>query len=186
YLGSGSSSQFSSLTQINKANVKQLQVAWTWDAGNGPAPRFGPLVVNGKMYVLGSDLPATPPPAAVGANGQARRPAGPQRNSIVCLDPATGKELWRHKNVGAVGDRGMNYWQSEDGKDRRLFNMVGGDQTAINADTGETVTTFGKDGKVDIRTGLNVPDISKVRPLHTDNPGRIYKNLIIMSLPAGA
>lgn len=186
YLGSGSSSQFSALTQINKNNVKQLQVAWTWNAGEGAAPRFGPLVVNGKMYVLGSDVPETAAPTEVGANGQARRPAGPQRNSIVCLDPATGKELWRHRNVGAVGDRGMNYWQSEDGKDRRLFYMAGGDLTAINADTGETVTTFGKDGKVDIREGLNVPDISKVRPLHTDNPGRIYKNLIIMSLPAGA
>src|SRR5689334_1954635 len=35
YLGSGSSSQFSALTQINKSNVKQLQVAWTWNAGDG-------------------------------------------------------------------------------------------------------------------------------------------------------
>jgi glucose dehydrogenase len=49
YLGSGSSSQFSSLKQINKSNVSQLQVAWTFAAGDGPAPEFGPLVVNGKM-----------------------------------------------------------------------------------------------------------------------------------------
>jgi len=186
YLGSGSSSQFSALKQINKSNVSQLQVAWTFMAGDGPAPEFGPLVVNGKMYVLGSDTPEAPPPVAVGANGQARRGGGPQRNTIVCLDPTTGKEIWRHRNVGQVGTRGMNYWQSADGKDRRLFYMVGGDLTTINADTGETITSFGDNGKVDIRVGLNVPDITKVRPLHTDNPGRIYKNLIIMSLPAGA
>jgi quinoprotein glucose dehydrogenase len=185
YLGSGSSSQFSSLKQITKANVNQLQVAWTWQAGDGPAPEFGPLMVNGKLYVLGSDTPDTPPPAAVGANGQARRAPGPQRNSIVALDPATGKELWRHKNVGAVGTRGMNYWQSEDGKDRRLFYLNGGMLTSINADTGETVSSFGNGGKVDIREGLP-GDISKIRPLQTDNPGRVYKNLIIMSLPAGA
>ena len=185
YLGSGSSSQFSALKQIDKANVSQLQVAWTFMAGDGPAPEFGPLVVNGKMYVLGSDLPDAPPAAAVGANGQARRGGGPQRTTVVCLDPTTGKELWRHKNAGQVGTRGMNYWQSADGKDKRLFYMVGGDLTSINADTGETVASFGDNGKVDLRVGLHVPDITKVRPLHTDNPGRIYKNLIIMSLPAG-
>lgn len=185
YLGSGSSSQYSALTQITKANVGQLQVAWTWAAGDGPAPRFGPLVVNGKMYVLGADAPEPADPAAVGANGQPRR-GGAQRNTIVALDPATGKELWRHKNQGQVGDRGMNYWQSEDGKDRRLFYVNNGNLTAINADTGESIPGFGENGKVDLRKGLNVPDLSKVRALQTDNPGRVYKNLIIMSLPAGA
>jgi quinoprotein glucose dehydrogenase len=185
YLGSGSSSQYSALTQIDKSNVGQLQVAWTWDAGEGPAPRFGPLVVNGKMYVLHADPPDAATPPAVGANGQAR-PRGALRNTIVCLDPATGKELWRHKNTGQVGDRGMNYWQSEDGKDRRLFYVNNGNLTAINADTGESIPTFGDGGKVDLRKGLKVPDLSKVRPLQTDNPGRVYKNLIIMSLPAGA
>lgn len=161
YLGSGSSSQFSALDQISKDNVGKLQVAWTYMAGDKPV-RFGPLVANGKMYVLG------------------------EKGAIVALDPATGKELWRHENKGQVGDRGMNYWQSEDGKDHRLFYVNGGMLTAINADTGEAIPAFGAAGKVDLRTGLKVPDISKVRPLQTDNPGRIYKNLIIMSLPAGA
>lgn len=161
YLGSGSSSQYSALDQISKANVGKLQVAWTYLAGDKPV-RFGPLVVNDKMYVLGD------------------------KGAIVALDPATGKELWRHENKGQVGDRGMNYWQSEDGKDRRLFYVNAGMLTAINADTGEAVPGFGAAGKVDLRTGLKVADISKVRPLQTDNPGRVYKNLIIMSLPAGA
>ena len=104
YLGSGSSSQFSSLTQINKSNVGQLQVAWTWNAGDGPAPEFGPLVANGKMYVLGSDAPQAAPAAAAGgappeAGGGRRAGGGMQRNSVVALDPATGKELWRHRNT---------------------------------------------------------------------------------------
>ena len=186
YLGSGSSSQFSALKQIDKSNVGQLQVAWTYMAGDGPAPEFGPLVVNGKMYVLGADTPDAPPPAAVGANGQVRRGGGPARNTIVCLDPATGKEIWRHKNTGAIGTRGMTYWQSADGKDRRLFYLNAGMITAINAETGDSITSFGDGGKVDLRTGLKVPDISKVRPLQFDNPGRVYKNLLIMSTPAGA
>ena len=185
YLGSGSSSQFSSLKQVNKTNVGQLQVAWTYMAGDGPAPEFGPLVVNGKMYVLAADPVEAPPPAAAGA-APARRGGGPARNTIVCLDPATGKEIWRHKNQGQIGTRGMSYWQSADGKDRRLFYLNNGMITAINSDTGESITSFGDGGKVDLRTGLNVPDISKVRPLQFDNPGRVYKNLLIMSMPAGA
>jgi quinoprotein glucose dehydrogenase len=37
-----------------------------------------------------------------------------QGNAIVVLDAATGKELWSHPNTGAVGTRGMNYWESKD------------------------------------------------------------------------
>ena len=52
--------------------------------------RFNPIVVDGVMYVQ--------------AKG----------SSIVALDPATGKELWERPNQGAVGARGINYWQSAD------------------------------------------------------------------------
>jgi quinoprotein glucose dehydrogenase len=159
YLGGGDSSQYSALDQINRTNVGKLAVAWTYPAGEGAAYRFNPLVVNGVMYVLA------------------------QRNSIVALDPQTGKELWRHANTGLVGARGMNYWQSAEGRDRRLLYVNDGMLTEISADTGEPVAAFGKAGKVDLRDGFE-GDVSKMRALQTDNPGRVYKNLIIMSLPA--
>ncbi len=160
YLGT-ESSQFSALDQITPANVAKLGVAWTFPTGVGGAYHFNPLVVNGVMYVL--------------ADG----------NSLVALDAATGKELWRQAKLGRIGGRGMNYWQSADGRDRRLLFLADGMLHAVSADTGEAIKTFGDAGKVDIRVGLQ-GDISKIRPLQTDNPGRIYKNLIIMSLPAGA
>ncbi len=160
YLGGGDSSQYSSLTQINKSNVSKLQVAWTYQIGPGPAPNFNPTIVGDRMYVLGA------------------------HNAIVALDAKTGKEIWSHPNKGRVGNRGINQWVSKDGKDRRLFYINNGMLTAIDAKTGKTITSFGKDGKVDLRVGLGI-DISKVRPLQTSNPGRIYKNLIIISLPAG-
>src|SRR5580765_1778417 len=49
--GGGDSSQYSSLKQINKNNVKQLEVAWTYPTGPG-TNRFDPLINDGVMYVL--------------------------------------------------------------------------------------------------------------------------------------
>lgn len=158
YLGGPDSTQYSALKQITKGNVKQLEVAWTHPVGEGTV-RFNPLVVDGVMYVLGAN------------------------RSIVALDAATGKEVWIHRNEGAVGDRGINYWESKDRSERRLLYMNGGFLTAIDAKTGSTIAGFGDNGKVDMRVGLD-RDVTNMRPLQTGNPGRIFDNLIIMSLPA--
>ncbi|HUK33431.1 MAG TPA: PQQ-binding-like beta-propeller repeat protein, partial [Vicinamibacterales bacterium] len=160
YLGSSDSSQYSSLDQINRKNVGQLQVAWTYSAGDARTYRFNPIVVDNVLFTLAKSM------------------------AIVALDAATGKEIWTHENQGAIGDRGMNYWESADRADRRLLYINGGFLTAIDAETGKTIETFGEKGKVDLRLGLN-RDITGVRPLQTGNPGRIYQNLIIISLPAG-
>ena len=92
-----------------------------------------------------------------------------------------GKELWSHANQGAIGGRGLNYWESKDRKDRRLLYLNAGNLTAINAQTGETITTFGKNGRVDLRVALWR---EASNPLQTSNPGRIFDNLFIVSLPA--
>jgi quinoprotein glucose dehydrogenase len=160
YLGGSDSSQYSSLDQIDRKNVGQLQVAWTYSTGDMRTYRFNPIVVDGVMYTLAKNM------------------------AVVALDAATGKEIWTHENQGAIGDRGMNYWESADRSDRRLLYINAGFLTAIDAATGKTIETFGDSGKVDLRLGLN-RDITGVRPLQTGNPGRIYDNLIIISLPAG-
>ena len=41
YLGGGDSSQYSPLDQIDKSNVKDLEVAWTFEAGVDPPGAFG-------------------------------------------------------------------------------------------------------------------------------------------------
>jgi len=156
--GGVDSSQYSSIAQIDKTNVGQLKVAWTYPTGENYL--FNPLIVDGTMYVL--------------AKGR----------SIVALDAATGKELWVHANQGAVGTRGLSYWHSADNKDRRLLYLNGGFLTEIDAATGNTIETFGEHGRVDLRVGLD-GDLSAVRALQTNNPGRVFGDLIIMSLPAG-
>jgi glucose dehydrogenase len=158
YLGGADSSQYSSLAQINKGNVGQLEVAWTFPTTENYS--FNPLVVGTTMYVL--------------AKGR----------SIVALDAATGRELWAHANEGGVGTRGMNFWRSPDGSEERLLYVNAGHLTAIDAKTGETIRTFGVDGRVDLRIGLD-GDVTTIRALQTSNPGRIFEDLIIMSLPAG-
>jgi hypothetical protein len=58
YQGGSHSSQYSALDQINKANVSQLEVAWTYPvAGN---ITFNPIVVDNVMYVQGTGNAATP------------------------------------------------------------------------------------------------------------------------------
>ena len=161
YGGGGHASQYSALAQIDKSNVAQLEVAWSFPAGERSFV-FNPVIVDNVMYVLARE------------------------NEIVALDAATGRELWAHPHEGPVSARGINYWQSADGSDRRLLYLNAGMLTALNARTGQTVTTFGKEGFVDLRDGLAASgwNIAEVRPLHTSNPGRVIGNLMVVSLPA--
>ncbi len=155
YGGGAHSSQYSALTQINKSNVSQLEVAWTFPVTGTVI--FNPLIVDNVVYVQASN------------------------NTLAALDPATGKELWRKQMAGTFGARGMNYWESADRKDRRIFFLAGGMLTAINAQNGELIPTFGNGGRVDLR----IAQYRQVgNPLQTSNPGRIFENTIIMSLPA--
>src|SRR5688572_31831610 len=117
YGGGAHSSQYSALDQINKSNVSRLEVAWTYPVNGNII--FNPIVIDGVMYLQGTG------------------------NAIVALDAATGKEIWRHANQGAIGARGFNYWESADGKDRRILYLNAGHLTAINAANGETITSFG-------------------------------------------
>jgi quinoprotein glucose dehydrogenase len=157
YLGGADSSQYSSLSQINKSNVKQLAVAWSYATGDAVQYLFNPLVVDGVMYVEAKN------------------------NSLVALDAVTGRELWAHAFQGPVTSRGMNYWESKDRSDRRIFTTNAGFLTAIDARTGQTVQSFGDNGRTDLRTGLD-RDLTDVPPIQTNNPGRIFEDILIMPL----
>jgi quinoprotein glucose dehydrogenase len=164
YLGGSDSSQYSSLDQITRDNVAELEVAWTYEISEGAgAPNFNPIVVDGVMYALANFA----------------RPEGPH---YVALDAATGEEIWRYQIEGQVGSRGINYWESENGSDKRLIFLNSGMMSAINAETGQPITSFGDNGKVDIRIGLEWP-IDELPGMQTSNPGRVFEDLMIWSLP---
>lgn len=155
YGGGAHSSQYSALDQINKSNVSRLQVAWTFPVTGTII--FNPIVVDGVMYLLASN------------------------NTLAAVDAATGKEIWRRQFQGAIGSRGLNYWESPDGSDRRLLFINAGHLTAIDARTGEPILGFGQNGRVDLRVALYR---QAANPLHTSNPGRIFENIMIVALPA--
>jgi glucose dehydrogenase len=157
YSGGGHSSQYSALDQINTRNVGKLEVAWTYPVTGTNI--FNPVVIDGVMYV----------PAGGGV--------------LAALDAATGKELWRKEGAAPSGARGMNYWESADRSDRRFLFLRSGNVTAIHAANGETITSFGNNGMVDLRDAM---DRKPAGPVGTSNPGRIFQNLFIISLPGGA
>lgn len=157
YLGGADSAQYSALDQVTRDNVSQLTVAWSYDCGEGTAPQFNPIVVNGTMYVLACD------------------------GTIAALDPATGTERWKSQTTGRISARGINYWQSDDGRDRRLVFLNDGLLRAINADTGAYIDGF----SVDLRDALPEGHAATPTPLMTNNPGRVFEDLFIQSLPAG-
>src|SRR4029079_10342001 len=90
-----------------------------------------PLIVRGMIY-------------GRGANG-----------SFVALDAATGKQIWSHEGVQGFTSRGVKYWESKDGKDRRLIFSTTNILQELDAYTGEPITAFGTNGKAALRIRLD-------------------------------
>ncbi|AFL89098.1 glucose dehydrogenase [Terriglobus roseus DSM 18391] len=157
YGGAEDGSQYSALKQINRANVKSLRQVWSVPTGDARLYAFNPLVIGETMYVLAQDY------------------------SVVALHAATGAQIWAHPlkpKTPLVTNRGLSYWQSADGKDRRLILAVDNHLEEIDAATGKSITSFGKDGLVDLREGLG-RDVQRLTLVQSYNPGRVFHDVII-------
>jgi quinoprotein glucose dehydrogenase len=149
------SSNYVDLDQIKKSNVDELEVAWTYPYAAGG---FNPIVVDDTVYIYG------------------------RNGSLIGLDASTGKEIWIHEGLNGMTSRGINYWQSDDGKDRRLLFSINNFLQAIDARTGRSIPTFGLDGTVDLRNEL--PRGDKMG-WNNNSPGKIWKNLLILGSTTG-
>ena len=154
YAGGPDSSRYFPSKTINKKNVGTLTVAWTYPFGE---TLFNPIVARGVIY-------------GRGRNG-----------SIVALDARTGTEIWIHDGMQAMSSRGMNYWESKDGKDRRLIFAMNDYLQEVDAATGLSITTFGANGVVDLREGLG-RDPATIGP--SSGPGRFSNPICWVPLPA--
>ena len=160
YLGGKDRSHYSTLDQINRSNVGQLEVAWTFDTGDRGEFQANPLVVRGVLYT-----------------------ASPKRK-VMALDAATGKEIWRWDPASvfngriAARQRGVVYW--EDGEDRRIFTGVGTYLYALDADTGKLIESFGKGGSIHLGEGIEVHDRPRPPSVRINTPGVIYESLYIV------
>ena len=138
---------YSALKQINTSNVSTLAQSWTLTLSERGGLEVTPIAVNGVMY-----LPGT--------------------GKIYALDGATGKEIW-HYDVAQSNTRGVAYWPGDkDNPPRIIFTTMSRKVIALDAATGKIVSTFGKDGVVDLDVGYNgVPTI--------------YKNLVFLGASVG-
>ena len=145
---------YSPLTQINRNNVTQLKVQWTYDTGEEGIVETNPLVVGRVLYAY------TP------------------TEKVIALDAATGKLLWKFDSgiKAQHWARGVSYWT--DGKENRIFAGVMNYLYALDPQTGKPISSFGEDGRVDLRKNLR-GDYS-AHYISMDTPGLIYKDLIIV------
>ncbi len=160
--GTADGIQYSQLEKVNKENVNQLQVAWTYESGDADTVKnrtqiqCNPIVVDGVLYATSPSLKA------------------------FALDAATGKQIWKYepdKSSSSLGvNRGVTYW--EEGDDKRIIYSFGEYLYALDAVTGKKIETFGTDGRVSLKEGLG--DRAANLMVLSNTPGVIYKNLIIV------
>jgi quinoprotein glucose dehydrogenase len=160
YGGSPDQSKYAVTPDLTKKNVAQLEVAWTYPTSDERAYQFNPVIVDNVMYVLAKN------------------------SSLVAIDVVTRKELWIHANLRGITNRGINYWESRDRKDRRLLFALEDTLQAIDARTGKSILTFGKDGFVDLREGLGRDPLT-IRRVMSATPGRVFENLILLGSSPG-
>lgn len=157
YLGDPGRSHYSTLSQITKENVKELKVAWSYEAADWGQMQMNPLVVDSILYGVTAAL------------------------RVVALNSESGKEIWQFGDSVKVWhstSRGLSFW--EKGKDKRILVTRGPDLFALNALTGKPIPSFGDNGKIDMRSGM--PESAKEKFVISNTPGTIYKDIIVMPL----
>lgn len=162
YGGTTDGQRFSSLNQITKENVQNLEVAWTYHTGDlrqdADASEYTfeatPVKANGMLYFC------TP------------------HNEVHALDPETGAVKWKYtpnKDRSYLQQhqtcRGVSYYEqspvaAQDSAAtpaicrKRIFNATTDAQLiALDADTGKPCADFGTNGVVDLHTNMG-----EVRP----------------------
>ena len=153
YLGDPGRSHYSQLTQITRENVDQLELAWKYDSGElreGNSSMYtSPLIIDGILYGLSPRLHA------------------------FALNAATGEEIWRHELGGnGAAQRGLMWWQN--GEDKRLIYPASGELIMLNASTGQPITSFGDNGRINLRP----EDIAA--PFFTSVPGIVFEDRLIL------
>jgi len=159
YGGGPDQTKYVKVTEINKENVNRMEVVWSYPADGG-FNNFSPIVVDTIMYVVGKN------------------------NSLIAINAKNGKEIWIHANLRGLTRKGINYWESEDKKDRRLVFTLNNSLQEIDAITGKSITSFGNNGYVDLREGLDREPTS-IRRVQAMMPGVIVGDILILGSAPG-
>ena len=169
YKGSNENIHYSSLTQMDTNNVKQLQVAWEYhtgdaDTANHSQIQCNPIIIDGTMFGVSP------------------------RMKLFAADAATGKEKWQFNPFDSLAgnkrtffimnnSRGIAYWTDGD-SDKRIYYTAGSDLYCVDASTGKSLPGFGDKGKLDLHKGLDreVGDLF----ITATSPPIIFNDLLII------
>ncbi|MGA3224252.1 MAG: PQQ-binding-like beta-propeller repeat protein [Acidobacteriaceae bacterium] len=154
YGGQAEGDHYSSLTQIDRANVHLLKEAWTFDAAEEGGLETNPVMIGRTLFAYTAS------------------------QKVIALDAANGKLLWKFDSGvrSSQPARGVAYWT--DGVHGRVLAGVMNYLYALDAQTGKPIPTFGEQGRIDLRKGLRGDYLSQSVAL--TSPGIVYQDLIIV------
>jgi len=174
--------RYSPLSQVNRGNVSQLKIAWTYrtgaeevkaiSAGNA-AFESTPILVDGLLYLT------TP------------------YNRVIALDPATGTEAWTYdpqvpldRRYSELTSRGVSTWPGAHDKRankiknaRRIFvATIDARLIALDAATGKPVAGFGENGQVDLTRDARLVERGNYQ---VTSPPAIIGDLVVVGSSIG-
>ncbi len=169
-------SRYSPLDLLNRDNLSKLQIAWKWRSDNFSVPteprnESTPIMVNGTLYFT---------------TGVTRW--------VIAADAVTGATKWTwHLDEGdrarraprKDSGRGVSFWAGPAGadgkKDERIFTVTPGfNLVALDAKTGQPVTSFGDHGIVDLKAQLGVPVDVINAAIGSSSPPLVFENVVVI------
>jgi quinoprotein glucose dehydrogenase len=166
--------RFSPLTGINRANVKQLQIAWEYSTGEAAVTlaqavsfEATPLVLDGAMYL------STP------------------LGRVISLDAETGMERWvtdlkvKPISFGDFTSRGVSLWADAGARRgtpcalRVIVATIDARLNALDARDGKPCTGFGDGGTVNLSSSLRNAPYEK-EEYEVTSPPAIVGGLIVV------
>jgi quinoprotein glucose dehydrogenase len=166
--------RYSTAAQINRDNVTQLRVAWTFrtgamepenEANRKAAFEATPILVAGRLFL------STP------------------RDQVFALNPQTGAKLWEYDpkidlshEYSEVSSRGVSAWKDSSAAavkacSLRIFiGTLDARLIAIDGETGKPCADFGENGQVDLTKDV---DFHHVGNYQVTSAPAIVKDLVV-------
>ena len=180
YGNDGGGTRYSPATQIDRRNVTQLKVAWTYRTGALPrdpeldkkaAFEATPILVDGKLFL------STP------------------YDHVIALNPETGAKIWEFAptlelpyGASEVTSRGVSAWREKSAKAgqpcalRIFIGALDARLIALDGETGKPCSDFGENGEIDLTVGIKLRDPGDYQV--TSAPA-IFKDLLITGSSIG-
>ena len=163
--------RFAALDQINRDNVKDLKVAWTFHTGDiAKSDGFGAEDQNTPLQIGDTLFVCTP------------------YNKVIAINGDTGREQWRYDSKTVASEwqrcRGLGYFDADaaspasrpavdlgtpapmaaDCRQRLFMTTMDGRLIALDKNTGKPCSGFGKNGIVDLRVDMGSEKIAFYTP----------------------